>query len=282
MRTPGPLLVVLATVVATASCAKREPKGGGAKLLATVNGAPITEVDLELLRSRSAQAAAGPAHELSANVLQTLVRDEVIYQKAVELGLDQDPAYRQRVDVVRAQLRALERQEMAGIFRNHVRGQAKVTEAEARDYFEKNAALIRTRYHVFQILQRGNYAEIARDHEDVKGGKSFEEVVARRFPGLPPGTRAPWDLGSLAWYQLPPAWRGVVDRLEPGQVSDVIKGPGERFWIVKLAGKTVEPGVAFEGEKERIVELLREEKANELYDRTLAELRAKAKIIYAK
>ena len=279
------LLVAFVSVASLGSCSRPEPNrdtAGHAKVLATVNGAPITDLDLELLRSRSAQAGGAPGHDVPVTVLQTLVRDELVYQKAVQLGLDQEPGYRGKVDALRAQLRAVERQEISGLFRNYVRQRAAVTDAEARDYFEKNAAFIQTRFHVLQILRRGNDPEIARDREDVKGGKPFEEVAARRFPGLPQGMKPPWDLGELAWNQIPRPWRGILDRLEPGQVSDVIQGPNERFWIIKLAGKTVDPGITFSSEKDRIVELLREEKANELYDEMLAEMKAKATIVYSK
>lgn len=279
------LLAAVTWIVSLGACGDRRnpepPSASQAKVLATVNGAPITELDLEQ-RSKGALGGAVPGHDAPANLLQTVVRDELIYQKAVQLGLDREPGYRSKVDQLRAQVRAIERQEIAGLYRRWVHDQAKVSEAEAREYFEKNAASIRTRFHVLQILYKGSFTEIAKDHEEVKGGKPFEEVAARRFPALPVGTRPPWDLGELTWVQLPQAWRGVVDRLEPGQVSDVIQGPNDRFWIVKLAGKTLDPAVTFEGEKDRIVEQLREQKVGELYDRMLAELKEKAKVVYSK
>ena len=98
---------------------------------------------------------------------------------------------------------------------------------------------------------------------------------------MPREGNAPWDLGELAWYQLPPAWRGIVDRLEPGQVSDVIKGEGERYWVVKLVGKRVDPAVSFETERERIETVLRQRKADALFGRLLAEMKAKARIVSA-
>ena len=107
-------------------------------------------------------------------------------------------------------------------------------------------------------------------------------VAAKRFPDLPASVKAPWDLGEMAWNQLPPAWRGVVDRLQPGQVSDVIQGEAGRSWIVKLVSRRVDPTITFETEKDRIVDALRQQKATELYEATLAEARAKARIVYAK
>ncbi|HSD30108.1 MAG TPA: peptidyl-prolyl cis-trans isomerase [Vicinamibacteria bacterium] len=277
-------VLVLVTIAALAGCGeRRRPAAAGASgVVATVNGVALTDRDLEH-RAKGAAMAGAPGHEAAAaNVLETLVRDELVAQKAVELGLDRDEEYRRKVRDLEAQLHAFQRQQLAVLLRGYVQEHAAVTEAEARAWFEKNADSIRTKLHVLQILRKGDYAEIVRDREDVKAGTPFEEVAARRFPGLPASVRAPWDLGELHWSQLPPAWRGVVDRLEPGQVSNVIQGDGERYWVVKLAGKRVDPAISFETEKARIAELLRQQKATELYDRTLAEAKAKADVSYSK
>lgn len=290
MRTPAVLLVASVSVSLLAACgdkpgASRAPAvAGGVRVLATVNGVPITERDLEHRSKRATATGAAPAHDASAsaNVLQTLVREELVYQKAIQLGLDRDEEYRVRLDDLEAQLRAFKRQEMAARLRGWVQEQSAVTDAEARAWFEKNATFVQTRLHVLQILYKGKYPEILKDYEDVRAGTPFEQVAARRFGELPKSVGAPWDLGELAWFQIPPSWRGVVDRLEPGQVSNVIQGEGERYWVVKLAGKRVDPAISFETEKARIAELLRQQKATELYDRTLAEAKAKADVSYPK
>jgi hypothetical protein len=250
------------------------------KILAKVNGVPITEHDVA---QRSKRGAAGaPGHDVSGNVLQTVVRDELIFQKAVELGLDTEPEYRQRLDALEAQLRAFQRQEMSTRYRRYVQENAAVTDAEARAYFDERAPFIRTRFHVLQILYRGRHAEIVKDHQDVKSGMSFEDVASRRFPGFPKESRPPWDLGEMYWHQIPQSWRGIVDRLEPGEVSEVIRGDNERFWVIKLANKATDPRISFETEKDRIVEVLRQQKADALYDSMLADLKGKADIVYSK
>ncbi|MFH1605666.1 MAG: hypothetical protein ABIH03_17375, partial [Pseudomonadota bacterium] len=136
MRKPIVLFSVVVLMTSLASCGeKREAKPETAvddqvKVLATVNGAPITEYDMKLHSKRAAVAAAGGAsHELSQNVLQTLVRDELIYQKSIELGLDKKQQYRQRLMDVEAQFRAFKRQEMSRLYRRYVQEKAEVTDA---------------------------------------------------------------------------------------------------------------------------------------------------------
>ena len=130
---------------------------------------------------------------------------------------------------------------MTTLHREYIKSKAVVTDSEAREYFEKNSKRIQTKFHVWQIYYRGEETRIAQDSKDLKSGMPFEKVAARRFPNLPKGMKAPWDLGDLYWFQIPAPWQGVVDRLEPGQVSDIIKGPNDRFWVIKLVDKTVDP-----------------------------------------
>lgn len=255
------------------------------KVLATVNGVPITEYDLKQVSKRAVGGHGGESPnppEASKNVLQSLVRDELIYQKSVELGLDKDPEYLRKLSEAEAQLRTLLRQEMSTLYRRHLRSKAEMTDAEVQAYFEKNAKKLQTKYHVSQLFYRGNDPRIARDLQDLKSGMPFEKVASRHFPNLPPAMKTPWDLGYLYWSQIPEPWQGIVDRMAPGQVSEVIPGPRDRFWVIRLVKKTVDPQITFATEKGKIVEILGKQKADALYNSSLTEMKKKAKIVYPK
>lgn len=251
-----------------------------ARILATVNGAPITEYDVRQIVKRFSHEGRNP--EEDQNVLETLVRDELIYQQSIELGLDKNPEYRRKLREIEAQVRAFQRQEMKNLYQGYIRKKAEVTDSEAQEYFEKNSKRMQAKYHIWQIYSRGGGTQIAEADNDLKSGMPFENVASRRFPKLPKGMKAPWDLGYLHWNQIPPSWQDIVDRLEPGQMSDVIKGPNERYWIIKLVDKTVDPNITFATEKGNIVEILRKQKAEELYDTMLSQMRTKSKIIFQK
>jgi peptidyl-prolyl cis-trans isomerase C len=255
------------------------------KVAATVNGAPITEYDLKLISKRAAGGHGGESPnplEAAQNLLQTLVRNELIYQKSVELGLDKDPEYRRKLSEAEAQLRAFQRQEISALYLRHLRGKAEVTDSEAQAYFEKNAKKFQTKFHVWQLFYRGNDPRIAKDLQDLKSGMPFEKVAAGKFPNLPKDVKSPWDLGELHWSQIPEPWQAVLDRLAPGQVSGVIPGPRDRYWVIKLVKVTVDPQITFATEKGKIVEILGKQKAEAIYNSTLAEMKEKAKIVYPK
>jgi hypothetical protein len=290
LKTPGILsMAVLVTAAAfLVSCGeKREAERKKyadvqGKVLAAVNGVQITDTDMRVAQGKVAGHGMGASPDAARNVLETLVREELVYQKSLELNLDGAPEYRRKLHEIEAQVKAFQRQEMARRFREYVRGEAGVTDSEAREYFEKNRNRIQSKYHVWQMFYRGEESRMKEDLKDLKSGMPFEKVAARRFPKLPENMKAPWDMGYLRWNQVPLPWKDVVDRLEPGQSSDAIDGGNGRFWVIRLVEKSVDPNVTFDAEKEAIVSLLREQKSEELYKSLLGEMERKSKIIYAK
>ena len=251
------------------------------KILATVNGVPITEYDVNLNLKRVTHGEKVPPGA-TQTILQNLVRNELLYQQSLELGLDNNQEYRRKLSEAEAQLRDYKRKEISPLYREYIKNKAVVTDSEAREYFEKNTKRIQTKVHLGQIYYRGEEARIAEDYKELKSGKPFEKVASKRFPNLPKGMNAPWDLGYLHWSQIPADWQDSIDRLKPGQVSDIIKGPGERFWLIKLVDRTVDSNITFATEKERIVEILRKQKTDELSETMLSQMRTKSKIVFSK
>ncbi len=287
MKTTSILLAMVFLAVSLGACSgkteanRKTDAHAAGKVLATVNDVPITEYDMKLLARRVGHGdQANP--QPSPAMLDTLVRNELIRQQSLELGLDKNQEYRSKLSEIQAQVREFERQELALLYREYIRSKATVTDAEAQDYFNRNAKTIQARFHVMQIYYKGGEAEIAKAEKDLKSGAPFEKVAAKRFPGLPKGMKAPWDLGYLHWFQIPPPWQATIERLAPGQSSDIIKGPGERFWLIKLVDKSVDPKITFATEKDRIVDVLKSQKADALYGTMLDEFRKKSKIAISK
>ena len=153
-----------------------------------------------------------------------------------------------------------------------------VTDEEVAYYFAKHQKRLQTDLHLWQILTRER-AAADEALAEIKAGAAFEEVAARPFPALPQG-RKPWDLGYLKWKQIPKPWLGVVDKLEEGEFTEVITGPGNRFWIVKLMDKRVDPTITAESAKPAIVEVLADEKLASTRGATLERLKKNAAISY--
>jgi PPIC-type PPIASE domain len=283
----GVPLIVVFLMASLLSCAEKKeanPKTENDsqwKILATVNGVPITEYDVNLNLKRTVHGET-VTPEATKNILENLVRNELIYQQSLELGLDNNLEYRRKLYEADAQLRDYKKREISPLYREYIKNKAVVTDSEAKEYFEQNTKRIQTKIHLGQIYYKGEEARIAEDYKEIKSGKSFEKVASKRFLNLPKGMKAPWDLGYLHWSQIPSFWQDSIDRLKPGQASDIIKGPNERFWVIKLIDRTVDPNITFSTEKANIVEILRKQKTDELSKTMLGQIRTKSKIVFPK
>ncbi|UCF35159.1 MAG: peptidyl-prolyl cis-trans isomerase [Phycisphaerales bacterium] len=257
---------------------RSQPGKSTEDVLVTVNGTPVGEADVRYALSTGGHNKEIPPRQRK-NVLEVIIQQELVYQRAVELGLDANAGYQKKLRQMEAQLNAFKRKELSELFWREIAGRAVISEAEAKKYFEENAARIQTELHVRQILKRQE-SVIEQALSDIEHGASFDEVARRQFPNLPEGAGQPWDLGYLKWKQVPEAWRNVVYNLKKGEVSGVIRGPNSRFWIIKLIDKRENPDITFESIKPTIMEVLKNEKIEELRAQAARDLRAKASIVY--
>ncbi len=257
----------------------RAPKSADG-VLVTVNGTLIGEEDVRFaLSSGGHKNEVPPGHR--KNVLEVIIRRELISQEAIELGLDANAGYREKLRRMEAQINAFKREELSKLFRRDIAKRAEISEAEAKKYFAENATRIRTELHVWQILHREE-GLIEQALKDIEHGAPFEEVARAKFPKLPKTVRTPWDLPSLRWQQVPTPWRSVVYDLEKGEASGVIRGPNSRYWIIQLIDKRVNPDITFEAVKPTIVEVLKNERIEDLQEKAERRLKAKASIVYSK
>ncbi len=220
-------------------------------VVARVNGAPITRADVQLkLDSGSHEAVPSPEHE--KNVLDGIITREILAQRARTLGLTTDPVYVEAQKKLGAQVRDFERQELSELLlRREGERRDTPTDDAARAYFEKNRPRIATELHVLQILRRSE-AQAIEARNSIQNGTPFEEVAKGLLPGLPAG-QTPWDLGFMSFSKIPEPWREWVYELKPGETSGIIRGPNERFWILKLVEVRENPSITFESVREAVL-----------------------------
>lgn len=249
-------------------------------VLATVNGTPITEADVDYVARRGGGHRPHRAPPDQKQVLEDIIGQELVYQRALELGLDADPAYQNQLRSLEAQIDAFKRKTMAARFhKQEIIPKASVSDELARAYFDQHAQRIRTEVDVWQILRRTE-SQIEQVRSELAQGTPFEEVAAKQFPSLPPTARKPWELGYLRWEQLPESWRDVVYDMAPGETSGVIRGLSNRFWILKLIDKRENPDTTYETVKPKLVDMLKQEEIERLSEQTLRALREEAHIVY--
>jgi len=251
------------------------------KVLATVNGMPITTADVQLAIKGAGSHQGQETPSDSKAVLDNIITQELVYQKAMQLGIDTDPAYQEELRRIETEVIAFKRKKLTEVFLRENARNTEISDAQARAYFTASAEQFRTVYTLSQILRR-NEGLINQDLKELQQGVSFEKVVAKQYPDLPKSMPAPWELSNLRLMQLPAEWKGVVSGLKKGQHSGIIRGPMNRFWIVKINDRREDKSVSFESVKPMIIDIMKNEKAQQLRETLTRDLRNKAKIVYSK
>lgn len=242
-----------AALLVIAGCERTPERLGAEKPAATVNGVPLTHNDLMAVMGRKPHGE-GEAPEVMAEraktALNTLVRQEVLAQKALESKLDRDEEVGKRIAQVEAQYLAARRAILADAYMGReILATKPVSDDEVQTFIAANEAKLKNGYVFWQIGVDGDEAKIRQLKKSIDEGTPFEKVAAGRYPSLPEG-QTPWVLPPLKYLQLPVEWRDAATSLQPGQVSDVLQA-GNRYWIVKLV--SVRPLAADPaGEKEAI------------------------------
>lgn len=251
--------------------------GATGPVVATVNGAPITQFELGVqLRAHPARKDTPPA-EAQREALEELVRLELYAQKAVELGLDKDPAFLTEAARVEAQVRAARRTELARLYRfREVLEKAMPGADEVRAAFDANPKRFRSTVRVGQLVLKGR-AGLEAARARLAAGESFEAVARSLLGTVPEGTR-PWELPAMAWAEVPPSWWPALERLEPGQVSEPIAQPNDRFVVLQLLERGEGPEVNFEQVRPVLEAALKVERAEARRVETEQALRTAAKV----
>lgn len=277
----GALLAACAQNSSSNPASSSSPSGSAeaaaeGKVLARVNGVPITALDLELKLQNDSHEAV-PSEERRKNVLEQLITKEVLAQKALLSALDKESKYQEGLKKLEAQVRAYKRQELAELLlKREGEKRSQLTDEDALAYFQKNEKRIRTQVHVLQILRRSE-AAIVEVRSAIERGKSFDDAARDLFPNLPEGQR-PWDLGYLSFYKVPEPWRETVYDMKPGEMSGILRGPNERFWLVKLVDVKEDEGLTFASVKDAILTDMKAGKVQKSRETLERELRAGAKI----
>ncbi len=245
--------------------AHRPRSAAAPAVLVTVDGAAITSADLDAALAAAARAESphqGPTGAAPTSApdrkatLEALIDQELAARRAEALGLDADAEYQEERGRLTAQLATFRRQRLSRLLARQVAEAAVVTDAEARAFFDANADRIRAQVRVNQILLH-DQAAITELAAQLAAGAPFAEVAARTLPAPPPPGATPWDLGYLAWNQVPEPWAPILATLAVGATSGIIEGPRGRRWIIQLVDRRVDPAITFETARPAILLLLR-------------------------
>lgn len=236
------------------------------KVIATIDGKPITEGDLKVAESEiGGDLGSLPAQQKRTSLLEFLIDNQLFAEAAEAEKLDKTPDFATRlIYLKRRALREL-------YFEKTIK--AAVTDADARKSYDEQVKKIPP---VEEVSARHILVETEDRAKDLKAqiekGADFAELAKKNSKD--PGSKD--DGGNLGYFghgQMVPQFEGVVFKLKKGEVSDPVKT--QFGWhLVKLEDKRTKQPPAFDIVKDRIIQSMLLQKAQ----KTAVELRSKAKI----
>ncbi len=207
-----------------------------------------------------------------AVVLEDLIKRELGIQEAKKLKLDADPEVQEEMNTVLYQ--ALLRKQLSKEFEK-----IQITDTDAKVFYTKNPD-IRTS-HIFVALapnatKEDEAAALKRIKEiqdkELKSGKSFAEVAQKSSEGVAAPMGGDIDYQSKA--QLDPAYYEAALSLKtPGKVSGIVRSQFG-FHIIKLTA--IRPWG--EVDPSAVKQVLFNERKQDMFDRYMKALRAKAQV----
>jgi peptidyl-prolyl cis-trans isomerase C len=176
-------------------------------------------------------------------ILQELIRQQLLVDEAEKGGVAKNKDIAMAVEEFR---RTMLVREMA----NQLTKDVKVTEEEARKYYDENKKDFAepSEWHLREIVL-GTEDDAKKTLAEIMNGADFGETAKQKSK-----TKSAWkkgDLGFVKTFDFP-QMESAASALEVGGVSGVFKGP-EGFYIVKLEEKKGGQAKSFDALKEEIV-----------------------------
>ncbi|MEW6067765.1 MAG: peptidyl-prolyl cis-trans isomerase [Nitrospirota bacterium] len=235
------------------------------KVLAVVNGEPLTEEDLKYsltITHRREDLSSAGAMNLSEHVGK-MVDDRLIIEDARRSGMDKYPEIQQAIQTY------ILRESVIRLHDEEIVQKVSVTEKEIKDYYKKN-------YERFTLgIIEMESEEIAGEVlEKLKKGDDFKELAKEYsiHPSKKEGGEVTLTRNAISTYI-----QEAISKLNSGEFSDIVKILN-KYYIVKLIDRKEATDEEFNNVRRRIEKTIREQKEKERGDEYLNLLREKTNI----
>ena len=242
-------------------------------ILAQVNGKRITlgEFDQKWSALPDVLKAVYSGPNGKKDFLEELITRELLLQKAREMKLDQDAAFKEHVEAFG------ERLLLDAILSREIEKKADVTDGEIEAYFEAHRdalpAVEEVRAAHILVKTEGEAGALL---DRLRRGADFAALA--KANSIDPGTKDKGgNLGVVRKGRMVPEFEKMAFALKPGQISDVVKTPYGYHIIRVQSRQAVKPRKIDEARNEIRQDILKD-KQKTLFDALAKKLRAEARI----
>ncbi len=274
--------VVMAVLLLTSVAQAQEGKGkvsqnkkarSSSQVLATFDGETITVQDYkDALKTLPAQLqwAVSQNKELRARFLDNLVTKRMLVKTALESGIKEDAEMKRRIQEFKNELilnRYLEKK----------LGNIKVTDAEAKAYYEKHKDEFTTPKEVRArhiLVKTQEQAE--KIYQELKKGADFAQL-AKKYSMDKASAQKGGELGFFTKGDMVKPFSDAAFALKPGEISKPVKTPFG-YHIIQVEEVKPPRQKSFKEVKEEIKKQLLQEKQQAAFDKLVAQVKKHWKV----
>lgn len=241
------------------------------KLLAEVNGKKITGVDYNLfidsLNPQLKQYFGG--EETNKEVVNELVYQTLLYEDAMEKGMDKDDEFTQVLEKTKESM-------LKTYALGKLLATVSVTDDEIKKFYKDNKDLFKENEsanasHIL-VAEEDTANEI---YEKVKNGEDFASL-AKEFSTCPSKEKG-GELGTFTRGQMVKEFEDAVFNNEVGAITEPVKTQFG-YHIIKINDKNEGRDLAFDEVKDKIAAQVRRQKEQALYNEKITELKEKYQV----
>lgn len=241
------------------------------KLLAEVNGKKITGVDYNLfidsLNPQLKQYFGG--EEMNKEVVNELVYQTLLYEEAMEKGMDKDDEFTQVLEKTKESM-------LKTYALGKLLATVSVTDDEIKKFYKDNKDLFKENEsanasHIL-VAEEDKANEI---YEKVKSGEDFASL-AKEFSTCPSKEKG-GELGTFTRGQMVKEFEDAVFNNEVATITEPVKTQFG-YHIIKINDKNEGRDLSFDEVKDKIAAQVRRQKEQALYNEKITELKEKYQV----
>lgn len=241
------------------------------KILAEVNGKKISGVDYNLfidsLNPQLKQYFGGD--ELNKDVVNELVYQALLYEDAMEKGMDKEDEFLQVVEKTKESM-------LKTYALGKLLATVEVTDEDLKKFYEENKeAFVKPESadasHIL-VEEEDKAREI---YEKIQKGEDFEEL-AKEFSTCPSKEKG-GNLGTFTKGQMVKEFEDAVFENEVGTITEPVKTQFG-YHIIKINQKNDAEELSFDEVKDKIEAQVRRQKEQDIYNKKITELKNKYEV----
>lgn len=238
------------------------------KVLATINGKEITNMDVDsLLQSLGPQRGAQfNSPEGRKQLLNEIVSQELFYLEAKENGMDEEEGFKKELEHTKESL-------LKQYAIRTALNKATISEKEVSEYYEQN----KERFVTEESLKASHILIDTEDEakeiaEKINSGLEFEDA-ANQYSKCPSKEKG-GDLGYFTKGKMVPEFEEAAFNLEMNELSGPVKTQFG-YHLIKVTDRKPENTMSFEEVKEQLTHQMITMKQNDIYTKKSQELKDK-------